>query len=111
MQKSLNKVELRGHVGQDPKVTTVESGGAVIRFSLATNEVYRGKGDKYCEETIWHTIVAWSVKGMPDFARIRKGVYLELTGKIRYVKFKTQAGEEKHMTEILALKIIIPVAE
>lgn len=110
MQKSLNKVELRGHAGQDPRITQTENGGVVIRFTLATNEVYKGKDDKYCEETIWHNIVAWSIKGMPDFATIKRGTYMEITGKIRYVKYKTPAGEERTVAEILALKIVIPLA-
>ncbi len=111
MQKSLNKVELRGHVGQDPRITRTGNGGVLIRFTLATNEIYKGKDDKYCEETIWHNVVAWGIRGMPDFACIKKGTYLELIGKIRYVKFKTQGGEEKNITEILALKMIVPVTE
>lgn len=111
MQKSLNKVELRGHVGQEPKMTQTANGGIVIRFTLATNEVYKGKEGEYCEETIWHNVVAWVSKGMPDFATIKKGTYLELSGKIRYVKYKTQGGEERNITEILALKMVVPVAE
>ncbi|MEF9985891.1 MAG: single-stranded DNA-binding protein [Bacteroidales bacterium] len=108
MQKSLNKVELRGNVGQDPKITQIEGGGTVIRFALATHEVYKGKDDKYCEETVWHNIVAWSIKGMPDFTMVKKGVYMEITGKIRYIKYKTLQGEDKTATEILAFKMIIP---
>ncbi|MEG0517543.1 MAG: single-stranded DNA-binding protein [Bacteroidales bacterium] len=111
MQKSLNKVELRGHVGQDPKMIHTENGGTVIHFAIATNEVYKGKDDKYCEDTIWHNVAAWSIKGMPDFSKIKKGTYLELIGKIRYVKYKAPGGEERTITEILALKIIIPLAE
>lgn len=111
MQKSLNKVELRGNVGQDPKITQTENGGTLIRFTLATHEIYKGKDDKYCEETVWHNVVAWSIKGMPDFFRIKKGMYIELTGKIRYVKFKNLQGEEKIIAEILAFKIIIPLAQ
>lgn len=111
MEKSLNRVELKGNVGQDPKIMRVENGGSVIRFSLATHETFKTKSGELKEETTWHNVVAWSVKGMPDFSRIKKGVFIELVGKIRYVKFTNQAGEEKTLTEILALKIIIPVAQ
>ncbi len=111
MQKSLNRVELRGHVGHDPKVTKMETGGVLVRFTLATNEVYKDKEGKYCENTVWHNVTAWSNKGMPDFEKIKKGVYLEVTGKIKYVKYKNREGEEKNATEIIALKIIVPLAE
>jgi single stranded DNA-binding protein (ssb) len=111
MEKSLNKVELKGHVGQDPKISVMENGSKVVRFSLATNENYKNKENEWKEETIWHNIVAWSSKAMPDFYKIKKGTFIELTGKIRYVKYKTQSGEEKNITEILALKIIVPISE
>ena len=38
----LNRVELRGRVGHDPKVFSVGD-AQVARFSLATNEAFRGK--------------------------------------------------------------------
>lgn len=111
MEKSLNKVELKGNVGQDPKSVIIENGGTVIRFSLATHEMYKTKDGEWREETIWHNIVAWSSKNMPDFSRIKKGTFIELTGKIRYIKFRNSAGEERNITEILALKIVVPLAE
>ena len=48
---------------------------------------------------------------MPDFNLIRKGTFLSLEGKIRYVKYTSAAGEEKNITEIVAQKIIIPLVE
>lgn len=111
MEKSLNKVELKGNVGQEPKIMRVENGGSVIRFSLATHETFKTKNGELKEETTWHNVAAWSAKGMPDFYRIRKGTFVELVGKIRYVKFKTQSGEDRMVTEILALKMAIPVTE
>lgn len=111
MEKSLNKVELKGNVGQEPKMLKMENGGTVIRFSLATHESYKTKSGEWKEETTWHNIVAWASKGMPNFSNIKKGTFIELAGKIRYVKFKNQSGEERSVTEILALKIVIPLAE
>ena len=48
MERTLNKVELRGHVGTDPKVTELE-GVTVIRLPLATHEAYKGKDGQYKE--------------------------------------------------------------
>ena len=48
---------------------------------------------------------------MPDFDKIRKGTFIAVEGKIRYVKYTSASGEEKSMTEILAQKIIIPLVE
>ena len=72
MDKSLNKVELRGRVGHDARIFRLDNGSISARFTLATNEVIKGKDDVLREETTWHNIVAWSRKGMPDFDMIRK---------------------------------------
>jgi|SRR5574344_11691 single-strand DNA-binding protein len=109
MEKSLNKVELRGHVGQDPKIMTLDNGSQLTRFTLATNENYRTRDNEWKEETMWHNIAAWSSKSMPEFERIKKGMFIELVGKIRYVKYKSKEGDDRVFTEIMALKIVVPV--
>ena len=111
MDKSVNKVELKGRVGQDARIIRNENGTMAARFNLATNEIIKGRDDQLREETTWHNIVAWNRKGMPDFENIRKGVFLAVEGKIRYVKYTTSSGEERYMTEIVAQKIVIPLAE
>jgi single-strand DNA-binding protein len=111
MDRSLNKVELRGRVGQDAKIIKTENGVMAARFTLATNEIIRGRDENLREETTWHNVVAWSRKGMPDFENIRKGTFLALEGKIRYQKYTAGNGEERHSTEIVAHKIVIPLVE
>ena len=111
MDKSLNRVELRGRVGHDARILRIENGGVAARFTLATNEIIRGRDDSLREEVTWHSVVAWSRKGMPDFEKIRKGTFLALEGKIRYVKYTSSQGEERNVTEIVAQKITIPLVE
>ena len=111
MEKSVNRVELKGRVGQDARIIRLENGGMVARFTLATNELVKNRDESYREETTWHNVVAWSKKGMPDFAGIRKGTYLSLEGKLRYSKYTNANGEDKSVTEIVAQKIIIPLVE
>lgn len=109
MEKSVNRVELKGRVGQDARILRIDNGGVSARFTLATNEVIKGKDDKFREETAWHNIVAWNRKGMPDFNHIKKGTFVEIEGKLKYSKFTTSSGEERYVTEIMAQKIIIPL--
>ena len=90
MEQSVNRVELKGNVGQEPKIMRVENGGSVVRFSLATHETFKTKSGELKEETTWHNVVAWSVKGMPDFEKIRKG---SLCYERIYPDYKNQ---EKH---------------
>lgn len=107
MERTLNKVEIKGNVGAEPKIATLESGVKVVRFSVATHEAFKGKDGQYKEETTWHNVIAWSAKSMPDFQLIKRGSFVELTGKLKYSKYKAKTGEDKYVTEIVALKMSI----
>ena len=111
MEKSLNKVELKGNVGHDTRVTITENGGKVIRFSLATTEIVKYRNGELKEETSLHNVSAWSIKGMPDLDKIKKGMFVEIIGKIRYSKYKGVDNVERNIVEIVAQKIIIPLSE
>jgi single-strand DNA-binding protein len=109
MEKSLNKVELKGNVGFDPRINNLEEGGTVMRLSLATNESYKNRKGELVEDTVWHNIVAWSGKGMPEFSRIKKGSFLSVTGRIKPVQYQTKTGADKHTYEIVAYSIKLPL--
>jgi len=105
MEKSINRVELRGNVGFDPRINSLEDGVQVMRLSLATNEAFKNKKGEWQEETVWHNIVAWAGKGMPEFSSIKKGNTLSVTGRIKPVQYQTKTGVERQTYEIVALSI------
>lgn len=105
MEKSINRVELRGNVGFDPRINSLEEGFQVMRLSLATNEAYKNRKGEWQEETVWHNVVAWAGKNMPDFSLIRKGNTLSVTGRIKPVNYQTKAGVERQTYEIVATSI------
>lgn len=105
MGKCINKVELSGNVGFDPKINTFEEGGIVTRFSLATNESFKNRKGELLEETVWHNIVAWAGKNMPDFEKIKKGAFLQIIGRLKPVQYVTKTGVERQTYEIVAWSI------
>ncbi len=105
MEKSLNRVELRGNVGFDPRITELEEGVKVMRLSMATNESFKNRKGELQEETVWHNVVAWAGKGMPDFTAIKKGTYLSVTGRLKPVQYQTKTGIERHSYEVVAFQI------
>ena len=54
-----NKVQLIGHVGQDPEIKTFEGEKKLANLSIATKEVYKNEKGEKVEETQWHRITAW----------------------------------------------------
>lgn len=104
MEKSVNKIELRGNAGQDARITQVGD-VSVARFNIATNETFRDRSGNLKEETTWHSIVAWSGKDMPDFKRIKKGTTVSVVGRLRVNKYTNADGEERQYYEVLAYAV------
>lgn len=106
MDRSINRIEIRGNVGTTPRINAVGD-SKVIRFSVATNERFKDRSGVLKEETTWHNVVAWAGKGMPDFAEIKKGTCVSVLGRVRNIKYTTAEGEDKYFNEILANRLHI----
>ena len=98
---SINKVILVGNVGKDPEVKYLESGTAVARFSLATNETYKNKSGEKVTNTEWHNIEVW--RGTAEFVDkyVKKGTQLYVEGKIRTENWEDKEGNKRYTTKIL----------
>lgn len=101
MELSINKVELLGRVGADPRFGQSEEGRKVMNFSLATGEVIRLPDGALREETTWHKVVAWEGKEILPFDKVKKGARLSITGRIRTNVYEKD-GQTRHYQEILA---------
>ncbi|NLA14924.1 MAG: single-stranded DNA-binding protein [Bacteroidales bacterium] len=104
MELSINKVELMGRVGADPRIGQSEEGRKVMNVSLATGEIIRMPDGTLKEETTWHRIVAWEGKEITSFAKVKKGSRLYVTGRIRTGAYEKE-GQTRYFQEILAQKL------
>ena len=100
----LNRVELRGRVGHDPRITNVGE-SQVARFSLATNEAFRGKNGELREEVTWHNVTAWAGRNIMELKDIRKGIFVSLVGRLRNTRFTGNDGNERYIVEVVAGKL------
>lgn len=105
MSNLRNHVQLLGHLGNTPEVTTLESGRKMAKFSLATNEFYTNKQGDKIQNTDWHNIIAW--ERMAEIAEdyLSKGKEVIVVGKIVYNSYETEEGEKKYFTQIQANEI------
>ena len=102
-----NKVQLIGHVGQDPTITQLENGKVVAQFSLATNDNFKNaKGEKK-EETDWHSIVAWGKVATIIEKYVGKGNKIGIEGKLKQRSYETETGEKRHYTEVVANEVLL----
>lgn len=105
MSNLRNRVQLLGHLGNTPEVTTLESGRKMAKFSLATNEFYTNKDGDKIQNTDWHNIIAW--ERMAEIAEdyLSKGREVIVVGKLIYNSYETEEGEKKYFTQIQANEI------
>lgn len=106
MDRSFNRIELRGNAGQDARIMRVGD-NTVARFNIATNETYKDRSGRLKEETTWLSVTAWNGKGMPDFSFIRKGTCVHVVGRLRQSRYTSADGEEKTFYEVLATRVEI----
>lgn len=100
----MNKVFLKGNVGQDPKITNFENGGKVAQFTLATTERARKTSDgrEIPEETTWHNIVVRRT-GLAGVCEqfVKKGTPLLIVGRISNRSYTDNSGQTRYVTEII----------
>jgi single-strand DNA-binding protein len=102
-----NKVQLIGHLGNQPDVRTTESGKKWARFSIATNEVYRNAKGEKVTETQWHNLVAWGK--VADIAEkyFKKGSELVIEGKLINRNYLDKDGNKKYVTEVQVNEVLM----
>lgn len=102
-----NHVQLIGNLGDDPKITVLESGKKVARFSLATNEYYKNEKGEKTQSTEWHRVVAWgrTAKIIEKYAG--KGNEIGVVGKLKTRTCTTDDGNHGYITEVEAKEILL----
>jgi single-strand DNA-binding protein len=106
MAKSLNKVQLIGHLGRDPELRYTSSGVAVATFSMATSDSWKDQDGNQQERTEWHTIVAWRKLAEICGEYLKKGRRVYIEGRIQTRSYEKD-GVKKYVTEIVADDLIM----
>lgn len=98
----INKVILIGNLGKDPEVRHLESGVAVAKFSVATNESYQDKSGQWQTVTEWHDVVVWRALAERAERQLRKGSLVYVEGKLTHRKWQDREGGDRYSTEVVA---------
>ena len=102
-----NKVQLIGHLGDDPKVTNLESGKKVANFSMATNESYKNSEGEKTTDTTWHNLVAWGKTAEIIEQYVKKGHEIGIEGKLTSRTYETKEGEKRYVTEVRVDEVLL----
>jgi single-strand DNA-binding protein len=102
-----NKVQLIGHVGQEPEIKTIESGKKVAKFSLATNENYTNNKGEKVEQTEWHRLTAWGKTAEIIEKYVTKGKEIAIEGKLTHRSYDDKNGEKRYVTDIVVNELLL----
>jgi single-strand DNA-binding protein len=101
-----NKVQLIGHVGQEPEVKTINN-KKVATLTIATNDFYYNeKGDKV-EQTEWHRVTAWGKTAEIIEKYVTKGKEIAVEGKLTHRSYDDKDGNKRYVTEILVSELLL----
>lgn len=103
MAGSVNRAIIIGNVGKDPVIRSMQNGGKVANFSLATSESWTDKNSgERREKTEWHRISVMNDRIADVVERfVRKGSKVCIEGKLQTRKWADQSGTERYTTEIV----------
>lgn len=106
MNAMKNKVQLIGHVGQEPEVKTVND-KKVANITIATNDFYYNeKGDKV-EQTEWHRVTAWGKTAEIIEKFVTKGKEIAIEGKLTHRNYDDKDGIKRYITEVVAHEVLL----
>jgi single-strand DNA-binding protein len=103
MAGSVNKVILIGNLGRDPETRRMNSGDAVVSFSLATTESWRDKttGERK-DRTEWHNIVIFNENlGKIAEQYCKKGSKVYVEGHLQTREYTDKDGNQRKVTEVV----------
>lgn len=107
MNAMKNKVQLIGHVGQDPEVKTLDGGKKLANITIATNDYYiNDKGDKV-EQTEWHRLTAWGKVAEIIEKYVAKGKEVAVEGKLTHRSYEDKEGNKRYITEVVINDILL----
>lgn len=100
--RGVNKVILIGHLGQDPEIRYMPSGGAVANLTLATSESWRDKQTgEMREKTEWHRVIIFGKLAEVAGEYLKKGSQVYIEGSLQTRKWQDQSGQDRYTTEVV----------
>jgi single-strand DNA-binding protein len=98
----VNKVTLVGNLGADPESRSMNNGGEVVNFNVATSERWKDRDGGQQEKTEWHRVVIFNENlGRVAKQYLRKGSSVYLEGQLQTRKWTDNNGNEKYTTEVV----------
>jgi single-strand DNA-binding protein len=107
MSRSLNKVQIIGHLGKDPEMRYTPSGKPVTTFSVAVSRSWNSADGERHNETEWFNVVAWSSLAETCKQYLSKGQRVYVEGRLQTRRWDDKEGQKHTSVEIVASEMIM----
>jgi single-strand DNA-binding protein len=104
---TVNRVILVGNLGRDAELRFTGGGAAVLKFSVATTESFKGRDGEKKEETEWHRVSYWGKNAETLAQYLLKGKQVYIEGRLRTEKWKDKEGNDRTTVEVKADKVTL----
>lgn len=103
MTASLNKIQLIGHLGAEPKIITSQNGQSFVTATLATNESFK-QNEEWKTRVEWHQLVIFG-KLTKVSEYLQKGSQVYVEGKLRSNQWTDGDGKTRHSLSVVVSNI------
>lgn len=110
-EEDMNNVSLIGRLTRDPELRFIAgSGRAVANFSLAVDRGYTKEKKKECQDKGLPTadfprVIVWGKQAESCANYLKKGRMVAVNGSVQTGSYKTNTGETRYSTDILANRV------
>ena len=105
MSRSINRVQLLGHLGQDAETKFTPSGVPCSTFSVATNRRWKDQqSGEWKEATDWHRCVLWRSEKVSTY--LTKGKQLIVEGRLQTRQWDDN-GTNRYVTEVVVSDVYL----
>ena len=107
--KSMNKTQLIGYLGTDPKIRELKTGTllATLRLSTHTKMKIKDESGNDIYQTTWHNVAIWGKERVEKIInQYIKGSHVMVEGNLQYQSYIDRSGQKRYVTEIKAHTIM-----
>jgi len=101
----INTVTIVGNLGQDPEIRYTASGVPVASFTVAVNEVYKGKDGQKVKKVHWFRVSAFQRLAEVICEYCAKGSKVGVRGQLQQRSWQDSEGLNHSLVEIRAREL------
>lgn len=106
MSNSINRVVVGGNLGADPELRLTQSGIAVLKLRIATNESHYDANNQLKVRTDWHDVALFGPRAEGLARILKKGEPVVVEGALRSSTYERDGMKIKRV-EVVAREVML----